>query len=413
MFTFFCGYGRIDLMKKTAKKKNVGERPAVKKEKKDNIGPKKDEDVIYIIEEYSDPDDDDDDYDDEDDYADPVEEEKEPLHEEVKKEKKQAEKQKKGKKKKHVFLKFLFGIILVLTVVWFTLHGIITIYLSGLNKAEYEKKTAAVDVPSGAFITNMLIIGTDSRNPEDEAGRSDCILLMSVNRLSRTITLTSFLRDSYVEIPGHGSNRINAAYSFGGAPLLIETIENNYKIGIDGYFVVDFFSFIDVIDAVGGVEIDVTDEEADYINRYLCEINKILGKEQGDGNLTSSGHVKLSGKQALSYSRIRYIGTDFARTDRQREVLSALIASAKKTNPFKLAAELKDVLPSITTSIPAYKLANYVMALPVWMLFDIDQQRIPAEGTWQYFTTESGMSVIKLDFEKNTKVLWETIYDKK
>ncbi len=359
---------------------------------------KKPPEVEVIIEEFRDPED-----------APPLGERKVARPKAARQEDEKPAKKKRRKKKKrkrHLLLK-LFIIIVVLI---FGLHSLLTWFVSGTNYEPYETDyVRADDVMTSVWVENILIVGTDARN-SDSSSRSDCIIILSINKRSGTLVMTSILRDSYVTIPGYGENRINAAYQYGGAALLIQTIEENFKIGIDHYVTVDFFSFIDIIDALGGVEIDVDADEAYYVNLYLCEINELLGAEQGDGNLTETGLQTLSGKQALSYSRIRYIGTDFARTGRQREVINAMIAKAKTLNPLQLLYLCNDVFPELTTDLTDSELAWLLMQAPFLLAFESVECQIPADNTWSNLTTSSGMQVLEIDFEANIEILQQTIY---
>lgn len=317
-------------------------------------------------------------------------------------------KKKKKRRRKHRLLKF----IIVILVLVFGVHFVIMQLVSSTDYQPYETDYArADDVMTSPWVENILIIGTDARN-SDTDGRSDCIIIVSINRRYGKIVMTSILRDSYVTIPGYGENRINAAYQYGGADLLVQTIEENFKIGIDHYVKVDFFSFINIIDAIGGVEIDVDDGEAQYVNMYLCEINNLLGVEQGDGNLTTTGLQTLSGKQALAYSRIRYIGTDFARTGRQREVINAMISKAKTLDPLTLLSVANDILPELTTDISDSDMAWLIMQAPLFLLYDTSEGQVPADGTWSNYTTAAGAEVLSIDFEANIEILQSTIYEK-
>lgn len=315
---------------------------------------------------------------------------------------------KKKKRRKHILLK----LIIVLAVLIFGVHFLIMKMVSGTNYQPYETTyVRADDVMTSPWVENILVVGTDARNP-DASSRSDCMIIVSINRRYGKLVMTSILRDSYVEIPGYGQNRINAAFQYGGADLLIQTIEQNFKIGIDHYVKVDFFSFIKIIDSLGGVDIDVDGDEAQYVNMYLCEINNLLGVEQGNGNLTVTGMQTLSGKQALSYSRIRYIGTDFARTGRQREVMNAMMAKAKTLNPIKLLSVCNEVLPELTTDISDSELAWLLMQAPLFLTYESSECRIPADHTWSNLIAGPGMEVLQLDFAANVEILQKAIYEK-
>lgn len=258
-------------------------------------------------------------------------------------------------------------------------------------------------------VMNILLLGTDARS-KNERGRSDSMILVSINKATKEIVMTSFLRDIYLAIPDIESTRLNHAYAYGGADLVIDTLEQNFKIKIDKYAQVDFSSFITVVDAVGGVEINVTDEELPYITKYLAEINRLEGDPQGDGTLKSSGKQLLNGKQALAYSRIRYIGTDFGRSERQRTVLEKLIQKAADLSLGDLDELVDELFPNITTNLTESELFSMIIKSPAYFSYDLKQCRVPMDDTYEYMTVRS-MSVLGIDFDKNKKYLYKNIYD--
>lgn len=257
-------------------------------------------------------------------------------------------------------------------------------------------------------VTNILLIGTDARK-KGEDSRSDSMILISICPLQGKICLTSILRDSYVTIPGYGENRINHAYQMGGARLLIETIEMNFHVRVDHYVKADFYDFMDVIDALGGVEMDITDAEVHYVNSYLSEINHLLNVDPHDGMLQTGGRYLLSGKQALAYSRIRYIGTDFGRTERQRKVISAVMNKGKQ-DPVSFIKALPEAFSSLETDMSRIDFGIYGMGAPLYLLFKTETDRVPMEGMWKNELTPSGQEVLGIDFEAQTKALIEKIY---
>lgn len=258
-------------------------------------------------------------------------------------------------------------------------------------------------------VYNVLLIGTDTRNNNDR-GRSDSMILVSINEKTEEIYMTSFMRDSYVSIPGKYNNRINAAYAYGGPQLLMDTIEQNFKIKIDKYVRVNFFSFMEVIDAVGGVTINVTDAEVPVLNSYLNELNRLLGADANSGKLSSGGTYNLSGKQALGYCRIRYVGNaDFQRTQRQRDVLMKVFEKAKGLSLEELDEFLNVLLPKLTTNIQKDEIFSLLMNSPKYFKYDVKQLRVPADGTYSNMTINR-MAVLGIDFNANINMLHREIY---
>ena len=253
-------------------------------------------------------------------------------------------------------------------------------------------------------ILNLLLIGTDNRS-EEEQGLSDAMILLSINQNTEKITAASLLRDIYLYIPEKNTfNRLNTAYAYGGARLLIKTIEENFKIKIDKYASVDFFSFIEVIDAIGGIELDITEEELPYVNALLNELNRIQGKDKETDHLKNSGIQLLNGRQALGYSRVRYVGTDFGRTARQRRVLEQIYKKIKKLGVKKTADLLDILLPRITTNFTEKELISQILSFPDYMEYKHDSFSIPMSGTYENLKIR-GMQVLGIDFEKNVKEL--------
>ena len=308
-------------------------------------------------------------------------------------------------------------IVLIALVITFLLAAIaavgafILIY-SNVSRTNYEpiaqSERSADVLAEQKGVKNILLLGTDER-VSGETSRSDAIIVLSINENRKKIVMTSILRDSYVEIPGYGKNRINHAYQMGGAALMIQTIENNFKIPIDSYAKVDFFSFMGIIDKLGGVPITVTQEELGYLNGYIAEINTLQGLPVNDGQLAQAGSYQLNGKQALAYSRIRYIGTDFARTERQRTVLDGLFQQLKTASPKELYEVVATILPDITTNIGNMDLTKMIAKSVFYMKYDIIQNRIPMDGTWNDLVV-GGQEVLEIDFEANREGLKSMIY---
>lgn len=258
-------------------------------------------------------------------------------------------------------------------------------------------------------VFNILLIGCDARE-EGGRGRSDSIILISINKESEQLIATSIMRDIYVEIPGHGNNRINAAYAYGGADLLVETVEKNFKIQIDRYASVDFFVFMDIVDQMGGVDLEISDEEFLVANAYINELNVLLDEPYGTDWLPGGGPHHLNGKQALGYSRIRYVGdADFERTKRQRTVLEQIFNKVKDYNLIELNSLLNIILPEITTDLTEGEAITLALSMNAYKKYDLKQYRLPYDGTWRDMRIK-GMSVLGIDFETNIQNLKRDLY---
>ena len=272
-------------------------------------------------------------------------------------------------------------------------------------------KEDSTEIKYNEDVFNILLIGTDER--EGISGsRADCMILCSLNKNNKEITLTSIMRDSYVAIPDYGYNRINASYAFGNTKLLIDTIEQNFKINIDRYAKVDFFSFIDIVDALGGIDITLSDEEIRVLNLYLCEVNDIMGLPLNDGEIKGeAGVYHLTGKQALAYARNRYTGnSDFSRTERQRNILVAIKDKVSNSNLIELNNLLNTLLPYITTDMSQGECISLMLDSASYLNSDINSNRIPYDGAWTSETINN-MSVLSLDINKNIELLHNDIYN--
>ena len=249
----------------------------------------------------------------------------------------------------------------------------------------------------GSGIVNILLIGQD-RRPGESRARSDTMILCTFNKHTKTLTMTSFLRDLYVEIPGYQDNRINAAYAAGGMSLLNETLKENFGIHIDGTIEVDFHQFAQIVDLLGGVTMELRQDEADVINR------------DAPGTV-SAGTQLLTGQQALAYARIRSLDADgdFSRTNRQRKVISALLDAYKNASLSTVLSLLDDILPMITTDMNDVKIIAYATELfPMLSGADIVSQRIPADGSYSGKMI-NGMSVLVADMEASRQLLEDTL----
>ncbi len=246
-------------------------------------------------------------------------------------------------------------------------------------------------------IVNILLIGQDRREGESRA-RSDSMILVTVNKNTKSIVLTSFLRDMYVQIPGYSSNRLNASYAWGGMELLNATLEQNFGIHVDGNVEVDFNQFSQIIDMLGGVELELRSDEA-----------KLINSEVGGG--LTAGLQSLNGNQALSYARIRKLDSDgdFSRTERQRKVINAVLSEVRNVSLIRLLGIVNDLLPMVTTDMTNSEILGYATSLfPLLSGASIVSQQIPANGAYSYASI-NGMSVLLADMDANRQILQETL----
>ena len=310
--------------------------------------------------------------------------------------------------------KAIRAVLWVIIIVFVLYSAVSLIGILRMHRETAENRANISDVMDAAYVSNVLLIGTDSRDLSQERGRSDSMILASINKKTRELTLTSFLRDSYVYIDDeYGYGKLNAAYSYGGAGLLMDTIESNYGVRIDDYILISFAACANVIDAVGGVKLDLSDEEADAVNEILIsEVNELMGDDRNDDLLDGGGEQKLDGKQALSYSRIRYVGNaDFERASRQRTVMTQVLKKAA-VNPVAMARIFVTALPELSTNLSVGKSYGYTLRAPFLLIgYQLKTQQIPADDTF-YGDDVDGESVLRVDCNANRQVLKDTIYRK-
>lgn len=253
---------------------------------------------------------------------------------------------------------------------------------------------------------NILLIGVDAREGDTDS-RSDTMMLVTLDNKNGEIKLTSFLRDSYVEIAGRSKKeKLNAAYFRGGIQTLVDTLELNFKVSIPYYIIVDFEIFTTIVDALGGVNVDVTEKESNYSKRTATS-GKILEIEAGED-------VLINGEQALWYSRMRYLDSDFMRTQRQRKVISAIVEKALQQDIPTLISLAETIIPLVKTNFTSEDLMGIGIdaVLKQAYSYPIVQQQIPADNTWSSKSISGVGSCLVMDFDENIKILQSFLTEK-
>ncbi|MGN0374896.1 MAG: LCP family protein [Butyrivibrio sp.] len=283
---------------------------------------------------------------------------------------------------------------------------------------EYQKEVEALiaargeTLPELEDVYNVLLIGTDERIP-GESSRSDTMLLISINKKTKQIVGTSFLRDLYVKIPGRDFDKLNAAHAFGGVELLLDTLEYNFSLHVDRYITVNFQSFIKVVDIIGGLDINVYEDDLYWLNEYIHASNLIVGDEEHSDYLDyADGSVQhLNGKQSLAYARFRFVGNgDFSRTERQRRVVKEVFEKLKKTDPATLIELLDTILPEVTTNIPTNEFLELICMIPEMSGYDIVSWSIANGDTGFKYITIDKVSHVAIDMNKYIRLLFDVIY---
>ena len=281
-----------------------------------------------------------------------------------------AEKVKKNKKRKHrklkIFGKIVLTLIIILALLLGTAYWYITNKLGKMNKVDIDDADLGISTETNSKLSgyrNIAIFGVDSRSDDYGVGnRSDCIIIASINNSTGEIKLISVYRDTYVNIKGHGLDKITHAYSYGEAPLAINTLNRNLDLNIKEFATVNFDSVAKAVDQLGGVKISVTSEETKYINTYIDETAKVTGKAAN--HITQAGTYNMDGVQAVAYSRIRYTaGGDYKRTERMRTVIEAMFTKLKTKNVAEINSFADKILPCVYTNISSGDLISMIPSM--------------------------------------------------
>lgn len=254
-------------------------------------------------------------------------------------------------------------------------------------------------------VYNIILAGLDTTT-EGWIGNTDSMILISINYRLHRISMISLMRDTYVHIPGIGNRKLNAAYPNGGGPLMVETIEENYKIDIDRYVTVNFGSMIDIIDEIGEIELTFTEAEANNANKSIKQQCRILGLKSKNYLIPGEGTYMCNGMQAVAYARIRKVGnSDYQRTERQREVLMKMLENVKEMGLDDLDRIATRILPLLTHNVPESEFWGLLAKAPTLLNYNIIQDRIPYDG--MYYSYNGNLVP---DWEKTVRKLKETIY---
>lgn len=267
------------------------------------------------------------------------------------------------------------------------------------------------DLLQDSKVLNVMLFGADHRS-QDVNGLSDTMIMLSIDNNHKKLKLTSFQRDTYVYIPDYGYHKLNAAYSYGGSKLAVQTIEANFGIKIDRYAVVDFQSFVKIIDILGGVDIELTDDEIEYINYQMYKNKQVTDRYTIKD---SAGVVHLTGQEALWYARNRGLdknednneigldGDDWDRTQRQRKLLDTIFTSLKDADLAQIVSIVSSVGPLVTTNLKKNEITTLVSHALTYLDYDMEEYNIPAQGMWYYdgsYIKFNDLEAQRLDFAK-------------
>ncbi len=303
----------------------------------------------------------------------------------------------------------LFSLLIVLSMIagWM-IASVETQVNAVLNKMERDPTLDLSQVlidegvlTSDVEVINILLVGSDKRASWTESGRSDSTMIATLDLKNKRLKLTSLMRDMYVEVPGYGEDRFNASYSYGGVKLLYETIATNFGIKLDGYVIVDFTAFKEVINTVGGVKIELTQAEYEYLTTAYKK-GSVLDVKPGE-NI-------LNGTQALAYTRIRQDANgDFGRTLRQRNVLQSIFNEAKGMSFSELMNLTETMMPYLATDLTNKEIVSYMKSVVMLGTTEIDQMRIPVDNSYTQDRINK-KAVLIPDLYVNRKALTDFIF---
>lgn len=307
-------------------------------------------------------------------------------------------KKKKGKNVSNIFIVFL-SILLALggVLMLFAYNTLDSMNFETIDEPTSSKSTEGL--LNDSMVLNVLMFGSDSRTDSAGDGRSDSIMLVSIDNRHKKLKLTSFLRDTWVEIPGYGNNKLNAAYAFGGPKLAVETIQKNFGVDIDRYLEIDFSSFISIVDVLGGIDINLTEDETKSINHI------IEAEDLGNApKIYGAGVHHLNGIQALAHSRNRNSPlSDFDRTSRQRDVVSTTVSKFKTASLPQLTSIISKIGPMITTNLKKNEITSILSNSLTYLNYPVIQRSAPERDECYDDYSDGGQAILRPKSWKNLR----------
>lgn len=315
-----------------------------------------------------------------------------------------------SKKQKITIFSLIAILILITSVVGFFVFRFYNhSYEGNTDPAKVNTVDEDIKFKEVPGITNILLLSSDAR-PGEDVSRSDSIMILTIDNINKKLKVTSLMRDMLVKIDGHGEEKLNHAFAYGGPTKTIETIQNNFGIKLNNYVIVDFNAFVKVIDAINGVEVTIKDYELDELNKYILD-----GGGSEKDLLPSPGTYNLNGYQALSYARIRKVGNgEYERTERQRAVLQIALEKIKDMSTVKLVSLLNELFPYVKTNISLGNSIDYgFTALNIGKKcnFEIEQFRVPLDSISKGGIINNKGWVFVIDKVETSKALQEFIFN--
>lgn len=315
-----------------------------------------------------------------------------------------------SKKQKITIFSLLIILILIASiVVFFVFRFYNQSYEGNTDPAKVNTVDENIKFKEISGVTNILLLSSDAR-PGEDVSRSDSIMILTIDNINKKLKVTSLMRDMLVKIDGHGEEKLNHAFAYGGPTKTIETIQNNFGIKLNNYIIVDFSAFVNVIDAINGIEVTIKDYELDELNKYIID-----GGGSEKDLLPQPGTYNLNGYQALSYARIRKIGNgEYERTERQRAILQVALEKIKDMSTVKLVSLLNELFPYVKTNISLGNAMDYgftTLNVGKNCNFEIDQFRVPIDSISKGGILNDKGWVFVIDKVETSKALQEFIFN--
>lgn len=315
---------------------------------------------------------------------------------------------KKKRRKKHIALKIISVLLVLIIAFGISFYAYAYKLIDKINRVPLDSEDLGVTTDTYSEVMNIALLGLDSRE-DNNSGRSDANVIVTIDKKNKKIKLTSIARDSYVAIEGRKNDKLTHAYAYGKSQLAVKTLNQNFGLEITDYVTMNFFGLARVIDYIGGVTLDVDEAEFNELNGYVFPTTDF-----GDipcENLTAPGVQLLSGAQAVCYARIRHTDGDVERGNRQKEVITAMFAAIKKMNPFKLPELATMILNECETSLTTDKIMKLgmwaVLTTPEFEQLSIPNDNIPASGK-----TIRGVWYYVYDIEKAKTEIEDFIFER-
>lgn len=317
--------------------------------------------------------------------------------------------EKNKKRKRSLGIKIFIGMVVLFIVTLSGGYFLATNILNKIDKIDIDEKNLGInDEISQKYskVQNIALFGVDAT--DGGTGRSDSTMILTIDKKHKKLKITSLMRDSYVTIDGHGNDKLNHAYAFGGPELAIKTINQNFGLNIKDFATVNFSSLPKIIDTLGGIDIDIDNEELKYINRYINELNKL--NKTNASNINQTGIQRLNGTQAMAYCRIRYTsGGDYKRTERHREVLEQLFEGIRDTSISKYSSILNDLMPMVKTNLSTSEILSLGTTM-VSMGKSLEQDRFPRDSEGKG-SEINGIYYLQFDKETTKDKLHKWIFE--